>query len=191
MPDEKGNRHVAVIPPREDKNKKYIEEFKQALSYNWHLLPNTYFYKVNFHRFLEVSRTGFQYDVLVAARMSDETDQDGINIFTACDETRYRMGLETNFIISFNSFMAKMAGKEPEKEEEYLEMLRMESEGPAGGMGGIVLTSSTDPVFLIGIISDILDEPDNYLALKDIHEIETQGDFVNHPPGQTQMGFGE
>jgi hypothetical protein len=94
--------------------------------------------------------------------------------------------------MSFNDLLATVKGMDIESEKLYLKKLAERENDPScDSIGGIVRTSSTDPAFLISITGDVLEGPGKYLAKEKVYPIETQAQFLNHPPGDTQIGIGQ
>jgi len=190
MGEQTTKRHVGVIPPHEIKHRKYIEEFKQKISGGWRILPDSLFYKLSYQRLLTVARSGASYHVAVVSRMRDQENQEQNNVYSAANEIRNGLGMDTVFIVSFNELLATMRGHDPRQERSFIDKLIEHGEDPGKKpIGGVILTSSTDPFFILSIIADILDNPKSYLDKKPVLNIESQSQFLNHPPGDTHMGI--
>ncbi len=183
-------RHVGVIPPHQNKPRRYLSDFRKTVLGSGNLIPDTYFYHISFHRFLEVSRNNACYHVVIAGRMKDGEAPEIDNIFAAALEAR-RLKIPTVFVISFNSFLARVTGIDLDDANEHIRRIARYQQDPhMPELPGIVRTTSTDPNFLVSIVADILDDPSGYLAKKDLCDIENQGDFLNNPPGHTRAGIG-
>ncbi len=183
-------RHIAVIPPHETRNRKYLEEFRSVILPRWQIIPNTLFYKLSWARLMEVARAGARYDVVIASRMRD-LDRPGQNNVVAAAAFIRRLGHNTIFILSLNDLLATVLGLDLAAEKAVIAELVKNETGPAPArFGGIIRTTSTDPSFLIAILADVLDDPNNYLHIKSPYSIESQAHFLNHPPGHTQVGIG-
>ncbi|HUT53768.1 MAG TPA: hypothetical protein VM658_10275 [bacterium] len=184
-------RHIAVIPPHEFRNKNFIEDFRRVILPRWQIIPRTMFYKVSYARLLSVARTGASYDVVIASRMRDLTQPGTNNVASAAAELRRRLQQNTIFILSMNDLLATVQGLDLAAEKAVIaELTRAENDPTSPRIGGIIRTSSTDPAFLISILADVLDDPNNYLHIKSPYSIESQAHFLNHPPGHTQVGIG-
>ncbi len=185
-------KHIGVIAPHETKNEKFYNDYVKVIKPCWSIIPNTFFYKLSFDRLINVASRGVRYDIVIAARMKDATNPEINNIYTAASMVRNRFNLDTIFAVSFNEFLSKMAGLDPDAEKVYLNKLVDDENNPAKeSIGGIVTTSSTDPNFIVTIVADILDAPHKYLEKKEVHKIENQSHFFNHPPGDTLYGLSQ
>ncbi len=183
-------KHVGIIPPRQTKNKVYLDDFKNVITGSWNLVPNVLFYHLTYKRLLEVFSTGATYDVVIAARMRDDAAPEENNIFKALTKARLDMGLKTVFLISYNTFMAKMSGMDANAEQALIdEIFKRQYEVADPPLGGVVQTTSTEPVFLLSVVADIIEGPNRYLGRSTIHTIENQSHFLNHPPGETMVGI--
>ncbi|MFO8057203.1 MAG: hypothetical protein R6V10_07920 [bacterium] len=181
--------HIGVIPPHQDKPRRYLTDFKKTVESCSNLVPDAFFHHLSYQRLLEVSRSGAFYNVIIAARMKDEKDAAESNIFSAAREIR-RLRFPTVFIISFNSFLARVTGIDLDDANEHIRRIAHYQQDPEKpGLPGMVRTTSTDPNFLVSIVADVMDNPSSYLDKKDLYDIENQGDFLNHPPGHTRLGM--
>jgi|GEM_PF-4783759 len=184
-----GDRHIGVIPPHQDRPRRYLSEFRNAVLASNNLVPRTFFYHLSFERLTEVCRNNSGYHAVLCARMKDDGAPEANNIFSAALEVR-RLNLPTVFVISFNTFLARVTGIDLDDANEHIRRIAHYQQGPEmPGLPGIVRTTSTDPHFLLSIVADILDNPSVYLGKKDLYDIENQGDFLNNPPGHTRMGM--
>lgn len=185
-------RHIGVIPIHETKHRSYIEDFRRKILPAWKIIPHTLFYNISYEKLLGVSRSGAAYDIIIACRMKDPNNPEQNNVCSAVVEIRHKIGLHTIFVMSFNDLLATVKGMDIESEKLYLKKLAEHENDPTrDSIGGIVRTSSTDPAFLISIIGDVLEGPGKYLAKEKVYPIETQAQFLNHPPGDTQIGIGQ
>ncbi len=185
-------KHIGVMPPHQTKHRRFIEDFQGAVTSSARIIPRTRFYNISFERLLYLSEKGFAYDVVICSRMKDHSDPRRNNIITAAYELRNRLGLDTVFVVSFNALLAEVRGLDPKVEERYISILVEHGQDPQkSGIHGIIYTTSTDPTFLVSIVADVLDNPGTYLAIEQVHRIETQAHFLNHPPGHTQYGIGQ
>lgn len=192
MPAKTKTRYVGVIPPHETRHKKYIEDLKAAILPNWRIVPETMFYLLSYRRLLDVSSKGGTYDVILAARFKDEHAPEDYNVLSAALEIRERLGRETVFILSFSELLAQMKGLDASGEKKYLDLLFQRENDPRDpSLGGVIYTSSSEPLFLLSVLGDVLGNPQPYLAKTVVHHIESQADFLNHPPGATQAGIGQ
>jgi hypothetical protein len=169
-----------------------MEDFRRKILPAWKIIPHTLFYKISYQKLLDVSRSGAGYDIIIACRMKDAENPGQNNVCSAAVEIRRKIGLHTIFVMSFNDLLATVKGMDTESEKFYLQKLaEYENDPGRESIGGIVRTSSTDPAFLISIVGDILEGPAKYLARDKIYPVETQAQFLNHPPGDTQIGIGQ
>jgi len=183
-------RNIGVIPPHQTRHKGFIESFSKVVMSSYEVVPDTRFFNISFKRLSGLSSKGFKYDVVVAARMKDEADPEANNVYAAANEIRNRLSQNTIFILSFNLMLAKMKGMDLEGEKRQISKVLEHQNDPARPiLGGIIYTTSTEPNFLISIVADVLDNPGKYLEKKQVYPIESQAHFLNHPPGQTQVGF--
>ena len=190
MDQEKIKRHIAVIPPREDRNRAFLDELRTAILPNWKIIPHTRFYKLSYSRLINIARGGAAYDIVVAARVKDALNPERNNIYSAIQEIRRRGG-RTIFAVSFNEFLVKAWGEDVAAEKRYLDLLAQHDKDPRRSpLRGVIRTTSTDPNFLISVLGDILDRPQIYFDRQKVYSIETQAQFLNHPPGATQFGIG-
>jgi hypothetical protein len=183
-------RRIGVIPPHETRYKKHLEEMRREIIPSWRIIPHTQFFLTSFAGALDCSRRGKPFDIILASRLHDSTDPGRNNVLYLTDALRNALKLDTLLLISFNSFLAKVMGLDAAAEQVHLDRLierQMDQARPP--IGGIVVTTSTDPVFLVSVLGDLLDNPATYLRRKEIHQIETQAQFLNHPPGHTQIGI--
>jgi hypothetical protein len=192
MTEDNVNRHIGVIAPNETKNQKFYSDYAKVIRPCWSIIPNTFFYPLSFDKLINVASRGVRYDIVIAARMKDTVNPEMNNIYTSSTMVRNRFNLDTIFVISFNEFLSKMSGLDPDAEKVYLNKLVEDENDPAKqSIGGIATTSSTDPNFIITIVADILDAPYRYLEKKQVHKIENQSHFFNHPPGDTLYGLSQ
>jgi hypothetical protein len=190
MMEKSRKRHIAVIPPHEIRHRKYIEDFSKVVTSAWQIIPNTLFYKVSYHRLLQVAGSGAAYDAVISSRMRDLYEPDAYNIFAAARKLRKDLGRDTIFIISYNELLAAVMGLDRDAEKSFIRQIADHEEDPGQErLGGIIRTSSTDPAFLVSILADVLDGPQNYLHIKSPYHIESQANFLNHPPGHTMVGI--
>jgi hypothetical protein len=189
MTDPGQKRAIGVVPPHEARYKKYLDELRDIILPSWRILPATRFYKLSYERLLTLSAQGVVYDIVLASRMQDEREPDLNNIYHAALELR-RRGRQTIFIISFHDLLARVRGEDVEAAKRRLALFgRHELDPKRPPLGGIIRTTSTDPLFLISIIADVLEDPGRYLAQNQVYHIETQAHFLNHPPEHTLYGM--
>lgn len=184
--------HIGVIPPNEDKTRKFVENWKSAVEPSRRIVPNSYFHLISYQRLLEVHRKNAAYDIVLAARMRDRAHSKAHNIYNTVLELRRDKGRRTIFVLSFNELLAAMKGLSPEVEKSYIRKIEEHNQNPnMKNLGGIVRTTSTDPMFLVTVLGDIIEGADKYKALENILDIESQNHFLNHPPGQTMLGLSQ
>jgi hypothetical protein len=182
-------RNIGVIPPHETRFKKYLDELRVIITPSWRILPNTQFYKLSYQRLFDLTAQGVVYDLILAARMQDEHDPDRNNIYTAARELR-RMGRATILLISYHELLARVHGDNIEIAKRRLALFAQHELDPhLPSLGGIIRTTSTDPLFLISIIADVIEGPSRYLAQNHVYPIESQAHFLNHPPEHTLYGI--
>jgi hypothetical protein len=190
MGDPNRKRHIGVIPPHETRYKKYLDELKSVITPSWRILPQTLFYKLSYERLIALSRQGVVYDLVLASRMQDAKAPEQNNLCAAAAELRHRLGRNTIFLISYHELIARVRGDDVETAKKCLAQLHARELVPnLPPLGGIIRTTSTDPLFLLSIIADVLDGPDRYLAQNQVYHIESQSHFLNHPPEHTLYGI--